>query len=362
MNKNKFKILFIEDDEEDFFIFKSIISDIDDFDSETEWCSNCDDGELKIKENNYDICFLDYQLGSCNGLEFLHRINAINNNTPFILLTGQHNKEIDIKAMEAGASDYIIKDKLDAFILEQAIRHAIERKKYQSQLLELTNELAIALREIRDNQKNLIEMENLRSVRQLAGAVAHEFSQPLQALTNYISLIKASGRIEPFAGKAELMVSRIAGLTENLRNITSLSKKKYVDTQILDLKKASAKAEPQNIRILVVDDESSVLESLTELLKIHGFDCDGANGGFEAIRMIAENDYKIIISDVSMPDVSGTDLFRHLKDNGQKFRFVFLTAYEVPENEKNIVDEADALLRKPFSDEHFIDIIKQLAI
>lgn len=362
MEKNKFRILFIEDDEEDFLIFKSIISEIDDFDAETVWCSSCDDGELKLKENNYDVCFLDYQLGSCNGLEFLHRINALNNKTPFILLTGQHSKEVDIKAMEAGASDYIIKDKLDVFILEQAIRHAIERKKYQTQLLELTSELAIALREIRDNQKNLIEMENLRSVRQLAGAVAHEFSQPLQALTNYISLIKASGRIEPFAGKAELMVTRIAGLTENLRNITSLSKKKYVDTQILDLKMASQKAESTNSKILVVDDESSVLDSLTELLKVHGFECDGASNGKDAIDMISENNYKIIISDVSMPSMSGTDLYKVLKEKGNPSRFVFLTAYDIPDDVKDIVDEADALLRKPFSDESFIELIKQLAI
>lgn len=360
MDKNRLHVLLVEDDEEDYYITRTLLQDVQDFHSEIEWVTTCQEGIEKVKEQKYDVCLLDYRLGSCTGLEFLQQVNAFNQKTPIILLTGLHNREIDVKAMEAGASDYLIKENLDGFILERSVRHAIERKKYESQLLEVTDELAIALREIKDNQKNLIEVENLRSVRELAGAVAHEFSQPLQALTNYLSLIKASGNIEPFIGKAESMVVRVAELTENLRNITSLSKKKYVDTHILDLKNASLQKTNASSRILVVDDEQAVLDSLTEMLKLNNFECDGALNGEAALQLLEKNDYKLIISDVSMPSMSGPQLFQKIKAKGNNSVFIFLTGYEVSDDVKDVVKKADALWSKPVAIDRFINAVQKL--
>src|SRR5207244_2436622 len=48
---------------------------------------------------------------------------------PIILLTGQGEREIDVEAMKAGASDYLVKGRLDAGALERSIRYAIERKR-----------------------------------------------------------------------------------------------------------------------------------------------------------------------------------------------------------------------------------------
>jgi CheY-like chemotaxis protein len=363
MEIRKLSILLIEDDEEDYFITKSHLSEVKDLQYEITWVNTCPDGKKQLEQNTFDVCLVDYRLGDWTGIEFLKTVNAFNQKTPFIFLTGQGDREIDVQAMEAGASDYLVKGNIDAYILERTIRHAIERKKYESQLLDITEELSSALKEIQDNQQKLIDMENLKSVRELAGAVAHEFAQPLQALSNYLELMKIGGKTDKYLSKSEQMVSRIAELTQNLRNITSLSKKDYVDTQILDLKKASVDNGNNNAyKVLVVDDEDLILETILEMLQIRGIECDGTTNGHEALDFIKKNNYKLIISDVSMPKMSGPEFFRRVKEMGNKSIFIFLTGYEITDDVKDVIALADGLINKPVSFDDFFKTLDQLNI
>src|SRR2546428_10295412 len=53
---------------------------------------------------------------------------------PMILLTGFDDWETDVRAMKAGAADYLVKGQLDAKLLERSIRYALERKKAGDEL------------------------------------------------------------------------------------------------------------------------------------------------------------------------------------------------------------------------------------
>lgn len=346
--EEKIHILYIEDDIEDFMIIRENLSDIEGFRFNIEQADTCEKGIEMLSKNNYDVCLLDYRLGNCTGLDFLYKINAFLQKTPIILLTGQGDRELDVEAMKAGASDYISKQHTDGDTLERTIRHAIERKKYEGQLLEIQDELTMAISEIKENQKKLIEMENLKSVRELAGAVAHEFAQPLQALTNYISLIKSGKSTEKYIDRSEEMVERIAALTENLRNITQLTKKDYVNTKILDiqnLSKSNNLSKPQ--RVLVLDDESVILETLVEMFELRGYHCTGATNGQRALDFIRNQHFDMIISDINMPKMSGPEFFKNVKAMGNKAIFIFLTGYEITGELKNIVSMADGIMNKP---------------
>lgn len=367
MEIRKLSVLLIEDDEEDYFITQSHLSEVEDFNYEVTWVNNCPDGIKQLEQNTFDICLLDYRLGEWTGLEFLATVKAFNQKTPIIFLTGQGDREIDVQAMEAGASDYLVKNNLDAYILERTIRHAIERKKYEIQLLDITEELTFALKEIKNSQQKLIDMENLKSVRELAGAVAHEFAQPLQALSNYLDLIKIGGNVEKYLPKSEKMVERIAELTQNLRNITSLSKKDYVDTQILDIKNASiingnGNGNGKRKKVLVVDDEDVVLDTIVEMLQIKGIECDGTTNGYDALDYVKNNDYSLIISDVFMPKMSGPEFFNRVKETGNKSIFIFLTGFEITDDLTEVLSQADGLLNKPVSFDDFFKTLDKLNI
>lgn len=363
MSDKLLKILYINDDQNACNKIKKVISEMSEFTCQFDWASGWNEGLKKIQNDDYDICLLNFKISNMTGIEFLKKANAFNLKTPIIYLCENNNRTNDSKAMEAGACDYIVNDSLNANILERTIRHALERKKYEFQIIEVTEELAIALREIKDNQANLIEMENLKSVKSLAGAVAHEFSQPLQALTNYLSLIRSEKRdIEKYISKAEDMIIRISKLTDNLRNITGLPKKDYMGTKILDIKFQLSKNghNTPGSKVLIVDDEEIILDTLVEMFTIKGFNCDGTTNAIEALELIKQNEYEIIISDVSMPKMSGPEFFKKVKAMNVESTFIFITGYEVPEKVKDIIKQADGLIIKPISFDQFFENLEQL--
>ena len=66
-------------------------------------------------------------------------------------------------------------------------------------------------------------------------------------------------------------------------------------------------------RILIVDDERSILESLAILLSMDGYEVVTAQSGNSAIKLLKTQVFNLIISDVRMPEMSGMDLIKHVK-------------------------------------------------
>jgi len=188
--------------------------------------------------------------------------------------------------------------------------------------------------------------EKLKTVREIAGAVSHEISQPLQALTSSLSLLQANPQKTEYIQKSSELAKKIAQLVNDLRRITSIQKQDYLSTQIIDIK-SSAKPLKGEFKILVVDDESSVLTTLVESVQLLGYSCDGAKDGLEALQLLKNTNYHLIISDINMPRMPGPTLFRNIKEIGHECYFIFLTGYAVPKEIEGIIKEADGLLNKP---------------
>ena len=204
------------------------------------------------------------------------------------------------------------------------------------------------------------QSEMLHTVQELAASVSHEFSQPLQALDNYIGLMKMGQREEKYLNKIEESVKRIAALVKNLNEITGLQKRDYLDTQILDLKASSEVHPDEKAAILVVDDEEAIKETLTEMISLAGYQCDGANDGMEALRMASKNKYQLVISDVNMPRMSGTVLFDKLKSIGYSGVFIFMTGYDMSKDTEKVIQKGDGLLHKPVKSQTLMKIINSV--
>lgn len=135
--KEEIKILLIEDDEEDYVITKEIISEIKNQKYTIVWISSYEKALNEMEKDTYDIFMVDYKLGEKTGLDLIDEVIEINRNIPIVLLTGQNDHEIDILAMKKGVSDFLVKGKIDADILERSIRYAIEKKKTENKILYL---------------------------------------------------------------------------------------------------------------------------------------------------------------------------------------------------------------------------------
>jgi DNA-binding NtrC family response regulator len=119
-------------------------------------------------------------------------------------------------------------------------------------------------------------------------------------------------------------------------------------------------------RILIVDDEKSILESLSILLSIDGYEVFTAQSANAAIKLLKTQIFNLIISDVRMPEMSGMDLIKHIKGeykesalNYGKIPVILMTAYsDVKIGIEAIKIGAFDYLTKPFDNEEFRIVIK----
>src|SRR5436309_1670417 len=129
-SKPRVRILIIDDDEDDFFITSEYLKDIQGYQLHIDWCYRFADAVQHLQARSYDMYFVDYRLGAKTGLDFLKEAVNIGCEEPIVLLTGKGNKDVDIEAMQMGATDYLIKTELTTDKLERCIRYSLERTAY----------------------------------------------------------------------------------------------------------------------------------------------------------------------------------------------------------------------------------------
>lgn len=107
------------------------------------------------------------------------------------------------------------------------------------------------------------------------------------------------------------------------------------------------------MRILVVDDEVDLANAVATGLRREGYAVDVANGGLDALDRLQFQPYDLICLDLTMPDMDGLDVCRHLRENppeGGSPRVLMLTARDsVDEKITGLDAGADDYLVKPFA-------------
>lgn len=122
-------VMLIDDDEDDYFFMKDIFEEIESFKAEITWISKYSEAAEALKKPIHDIYLLDYRLGQGTGLELIKTALYSGVTAPLVLMTGYGHQEVDMEAMRVGASDYLVKDQINAPLLERTIRYSINRAK-----------------------------------------------------------------------------------------------------------------------------------------------------------------------------------------------------------------------------------------
>jgi len=146
------KILLVEDDVDDYVLFKHNLSEIKGNSYSLTWASNYEAALELIMRNEHDIYFFDYLLGIRTGLDLMQECVKAGVNSPIIILTGLGNPQTDMKAMELGAADYLVKSEIDIEKLERSIRYCIE----QNRMLKKLKASEIKFRSIFENSHDVI--------------------------------------------------------------------------------------------------------------------------------------------------------------------------------------------------------------
>lgn len=273
--RDKIKILLIEDDEDDYILTLDTLNDIPGKMYDLEWVTNYDEGLKAITSNSFDVFLLDYRLGKESGLDLLKKMNLVVESGPIILLTGQGDRQLDFEAMEAGASDFLIKGELNPDLLDRSIRYAIQQFKTIRQLrikedelqqlnanLELlvhdrTAELNMAnieLKKVYDSERELSQLKG-----RLVSMASHEFKTPLSAILSSISLVERYTK-ETDSEKRTMHIERIKSAVQNLNNILN---------DFLSLEKIESGFAPQKPEAIQFNNFiNSITDDLNPILKL----------------------------------------------------------------------------------------------
>jgi len=116
----------------------------------------------------------------------------------------------------------------------------------------------------------------------------------------------------------------------------------------------------KHARILVVDDDESIRNSLAAILKNEGYMVDVAKNGSEAIKKSEAVLYNVALIDIRLPDMEGIELLTRMRDTVPKVRKILITGYPSMQNAiKAVNKKADAYILKPMDLENLLKIIRE---
>ncbi|WKE58360.1 response regulator transcription factor [Corynebacterium tuberculostearicum] len=115
------------------------------------------------------------------------------------------------------------------------------------------------------------------------------------------------------------------------------------------------------MKILVVDDEQAVCESLRRSLRFNGYDVLTANDGLEAVKTVRSENPELLTLDVMMPNMDGLEVCRTLRSEGWDRPILVLTARDgVSDRVAGLDAGADDYLPKPFALEELLARVRSL--
>ena len=111
-------------------------------------------------------------------------------------------------------------------------------------------------------------------------------------------------------------------------------------------------------RILLVDDETSIQRAVAPLLRSRGYDVEIAGTGAEALRVVSDRAPDLIVLDLGLPDIEGTEVCRRVRES-VKTPIIVLSARGAEADKVNALDlGADDYVTKPFGPEELLARIR----
>ena len=102
-------------------------------------------------------------------------------------------------------------------------------------------------------------------------------------------------------------------------------------------------------RVLVVDDEPSIVDAVATVLRYEGYEVATAAGGYQALALAQGEPFDLVVLDVMLPDLDGLEVTRRLRQDGVRTPVLFLTAKDALEDKvSGLTVGGDDYVTKPF--------------
>ena len=197
--ESRFRFLHLEDNQHDAELIRSKLSG-DGLEFDIIHVSNREDFISAIHTDHFDLILCDYNLPAFDGMRALRIALQECPGVPFIFASGTIGEDLAIEALKMGATDYVLKDRLER--LNPAVRRALaeaDEKKSRKQL-----------------EEQLLQMQKMESIGTLAGGIAHDFNNILAIIMGY------TGMLEEISPDSEIHSENIDAVMQACRRGTQL--------------------------------------------------------------------------------------------------------------------------------------------
>lgn len=198
------------------------------------------------------------------------------------------------------------------------------------------------------NIMDLLIVERFTTTDRLADNVSAEIAGPLNDI-----LSEAYAVMEEYIGHDD-MRRRLQSIIDNVTSVrTSIKEVAKPTTGVLGSRRATAKRDPviADKRILIAEDETLIRDTIREVLSKHGAVTETARDGSEAIAMLDQQDYDLVISDIKLPAKNGYEIYAAAKNKNAALPVILMTGFGYDPNHSIIRARQEglaAVLFKPF--------------
>jgi PAS domain S-box-containing protein len=227
--------------------------------------------------------------------------------------------------------------------------------------------------------REILHKDQLATLGEVAMGLSHEINNPLAVMVNQLALLQRE--IENLAGERDSSVEcerldavrrEIGRIAEILNRLGKMVEEDQYETveyvgpaRMLDLRERPPEAdvdwEIAGVRILVVDDDPGICQSLKEILEVDGCEVQIAFDGAEGLRLIQSGEFDLVLSDVVMPNMDGYELFKAVREHKPDLPVLMMTGFYYDKD--HIIKRSrmeglqDVIFKKPVDPDRLREVI-----
>ncbi len=192
--------------------------------------------------------------------------------------------------------------------------------------------------------REILKREELATLGEVAVGLSHEINNPLAVILNQAELLERE--VGELAGDRDTTVEceridairrevgRVTGILARLGEMVETEKYATIDyigpARMIDLRQRPGVGEDPRLvglRILVVDDDPGICQTLQEILAASGCVVETASDGALGLRCIQEKPFDLVLSDVVMPNMDGYELYTAIRKTHPELPVLMMTAF-----------------------------------
>jgi signal transduction histidine kinase len=238
-----------------------------------------------------DLVLSDHRLAEFSGMHALELVRQRSAALPFIFVTGTLDEETAVECVKAGASDYVLKDRLVR--LGPAIEAAVE--------LGQTREA------LRQSQEQLLQTQRMDALGRLAGSVAHDYNNLMTVVSGYAEILAETFANQPCAEDIKEITLAAQRATALTRQLLAFSRKQAIEIAPLNIADVIAGVESmlrrlvgERVRIEIscpadlplIESDRGQLEQVLMNLAVNARDAMPSGGRLEISTLAVDVDEK----------------------------------------------------------------------